>query len=201
MTADLTEAVQRRDICQQTRPALTKEPLMTYLIPNLPWQIVTSDGSHYQTVVDLYSDVKTIELSVLSRLDWTAKQMFAVHGIPITLMSDNGPNYASIKYIDFTQDWDIQHVTSSSHHPKENGTSQQPRSDWKPGVILENIAPRSYLVEVNGPTYRRNCVHLRNAVQSQTDSLPVQNLTRLRPQVCLRTNLLTMITTRLAISD
>ena len=69
MTADLTEAVQRRDICQQTRPALTKEPLMTYLIPNLPWQIVTSDGSHYQTVVDLYSDVKTIELSVLSRLD------------------------------------------------------------------------------------------------------------------------------------
>ena len=44
-----------------------------------------------------------------------------------------------------------------------------------PGVILENIAPRSYLVEVNGRTYRRNRVHLRDAVQSQTDSLPVQD--------------------------
>ena len=51
---------------------------------------------------------------------------------------------------------------------------QQPRSDWKPGVILENIAPRSYLVEVNRRIYCRNHVHLRNAVQSQTDSLPVQ---------------------------
>ena len=53
-----------------------------------------------------------------------------------------------------------------------NAHSQQPRSDWNPGVIL--IAPRSYLVEVNGRTYRRNRVHLRDAVQSQTDSLPVQ---------------------------
>ena len=51
---------------------------------------------------------------------------------------------------------------------------QQPRSDWKPGVILENIAPRSHLVEVNARTCRRNRVHLRVAVQSQTDSLPVQ---------------------------
>ena len=61
MTTDLTEAVQRCDICQQTRPALTKEPLMTYPIPNLPWQIVASDcfecdGSHYLIVVDLHSD-------------------------------------------------------------------------------------------------------------------------------------------------
>ena len=55
-----------------------------------------------------------------------------------------------------------------------NAHSQQSRSGWKPGVILENIAPRSYLVEVNGRTYRRNRVHLRDAVQSQTDSLPVQ---------------------------
>ena len=51
---------------------------------------------------------------------------------------------------------------------------QQPRSKWKPGVILENIPPRSYLVEVNGHTYRRNRVHLSDAVQSQTDSLPVR---------------------------
>ena len=37
------------------------------------------------------------------------------------------------------------------------------------------IAPStSYLVEVNGCTYRRNRVHLRDAVQSQTGSLPVQ---------------------------
>ena len=59
MTTDLAEAVKKCDICQQTRPALTKELLMTYPIPNLPWQIVASDcfecdGSHYLIVVDPY---------------------------------------------------------------------------------------------------------------------------------------------------
>ena len=129
MTADLTEAVQRCDICQHQRPVLTKEPLMTYLILNLPWQIVTSDcfecdGSHYLIVVDLYPDYTEIkQLNSLSSapLIEQLKQIFAVHGIPITFISDNGPNYASVEFTDFTHDWHIQRVTSSRHHPKANG--------------------------------------------------------------------------------
>lgn len=129
MTTDLAEAVKKCDICQQTRPALTKELLMTYPIPNLPWQIVASDcfecdGSHYLIVVDPYSDY--IEIKQLNSLSSAVlieqlKQIFAVHVIPITFISDNGPNYASVEFTDFTHDWDIQHVTSSPHHPKANG--------------------------------------------------------------------------------
>lgn len=60
LTADLTEAVQRCETHQQRTPALPKEPLMTYPIPCLPWQIVAGDcfecdGQHYLVVVDLYS--------------------------------------------------------------------------------------------------------------------------------------------------
>ena len=132
MTADLTEAVQRCDICQLTRPAITKEPLMNYPIPNPPWQIVARDcfecgGCHYLIVVDLYSDY--IEIKQLNSLSSAAlieqvKHTFAVHGIPITLISDNGPNYASVEFTDFSHDWDIQHVTSSPHHPKANGKAE-----------------------------------------------------------------------------
>ena len=39
---------------------------------------------------------------------------------------------------------------------------QKPDSDWKAGVILKNVAPGSYLVEVNGRKYRRNRIHLRD---------------------------------------
>ena len=42
---------------------------------------------------------------------------------------------------------------------------QRPHSDWKQGVVRHNVAPRSYLVEVEGRSYRRNRVHLRDAVQ------------------------------------
>ena len=34
--SDLKEAVQRCETCQQSKPALPKEPLMTYPIPSLP---------------------------------------------------------------------------------------------------------------------------------------------------------------------
>lgn len=50
---------------------------------------------------------------------------------------------------------------------------QQPRSDWKAGVILKSVAPRSYIVEVNGRKYRRNRIHLRDALQSKQVHSPV----------------------------
>ena len=43
---------------------------------------------------------------------------------------------------------------------------QQAHSNWKPGVIVESVAPRSYIVEVDGRKYRRNRVHLRDTIQS-----------------------------------
>ena len=84
-------------------------------------------GCHYLTVVDLYSDY--IEIKQLNSPSSTAlieqvKQIFAVHGIPITLISDNGPNYASVEFTDSSHDWDIQHVTYSPHHPKANGKAE-----------------------------------------------------------------------------
>ena len=52
-----------------------EEPLMTYPILNLPWQIVASDcfecdGSHYLIVVDLYADY--IEIKQLNSLSSAA---------------------------------------------------------------------------------------------------------------------------------
>ena len=74
MTADLTDALQRCDSCQQMKPALLKEPMMTYPVPTLPWKIVASDcfecdNLHYLVVVDLYSDfIELRKLDTLSTL-------------------------------------------------------------------------------------------------------------------------------------
>ena len=40
-----TEVVQRCKICQQLKPTISKEPVMTYMyaVPTLSWQIVASD--------------------------------------------------------------------------------------------------------------------------------------------------------------
>ena len=43
---------------------------------------------------------------------------------------------------------------------------QQAHSNWKPGVIVDSVAPHSYIVEVDGRKYRRNQGHLHDTIQS-----------------------------------
>ena len=44
--------------------------------------------------------------------------IFARHGTPNTVVSDNGPQYSSK---DFSEKWEFNHVTSSPTYPKSNG--------------------------------------------------------------------------------
>ena len=75
------------------------EPMMPTPLPELPWQKVGTDlfqwkKSHYLLIVDYYS--RYIEISKLSQLTADAivthtKSIFARHGIPEEVYSDNRP--------------------------------------------------------------------------------------------------------------
>ena len=92
---------------------------MTHPLPQFPWQIVASDM--FVIVVDTYSDY--IELSHLE--DQSSSTLIkAIHEMPVMLLSDNGPNYASQEFRQFTEDWNFQHITSSPHHHKSNGKAE-----------------------------------------------------------------------------
>ena len=274
MHADITETVRRCEICQQTQPQQQKQPLMTHPIPTHPWQCVASDcfeinSRHFVVLVDIYSDF--VEIGQLPDLSSSSlikviKPIFATHGAPAVLITDNATNYTGIDFRKFMESWEIQHHTSSPHHHQSNGRAeaavklmkgiikktakegkdmwkailewrnattpgmrsspaerffsrrtrsmlpcktanyspqiqmdtqqalikkrqvakkyhdrsskplpdliigqpvrvkchpQTPHSDWRPGNIIAQAAPRSYTVQVNGQLYRRNRIHLR----------------------------------------
>ena len=48
-----------------------------------------------------------------------------MHGIPETLISDNGPQFVSQEFIQFARSYDLCHVTSSPQFPQSNGHAER----------------------------------------------------------------------------
>ena len=49
------------------------------------------------------------------------KELFSEHGIPETIRSDNGPQFASHQFTKFTKELNFDHNTSSPRNPRSNG--------------------------------------------------------------------------------
>ena len=52
------------------------------------------------------------------------KELFSKHGIPETLRSDNGPQFANHMFAEFAKEWNFDHNTSLPRNPKSNGQAE-----------------------------------------------------------------------------
>lgn len=52
------------------------------------------------------------------------QDMFACHGIPEEIMSNNGPQFISNDFNKFSKEWQFNHVTSSPRFPQSNGLAE-----------------------------------------------------------------------------
>ena len=53
------------------------------------------------------------------------KSLFACHGYPEGVFSDNGPPFSSSDFSQFLTCHGVQHITSSSIHPQGNGLAER----------------------------------------------------------------------------
>ena len=133
MTSAIEKMVKRCSACQRFQTGQTKEPLKPYPIPERPWQQVATDlfqwgGKDYLLLVDRYSGYPEIALlhsTTASSVIKHTKAIFARHGIPEEVLSDNGPQYSSYQYKQFSDEWGFKHVTSSPYYPQSNGLAER----------------------------------------------------------------------------
>ncbi len=52
------------------------------------------------------------------------KTVFARHGVPCEVFSDNGPQFCSREFDAFAKEWGFQHTTSSPNYPRSNGLAE-----------------------------------------------------------------------------
>jgi hypothetical protein len=79
-------------------------------------------------VVDYYSryiEIARLENTTSKTVVNHTKSIFARHGIPEVVRSDNGPQYTAMEYKQFAQEWKFEHQTSSPYYPKSNGLAEK----------------------------------------------------------------------------
>ena len=112
------------------------------------------DGHSLLAIVDQASrwpHVYIIKSTVTSIIIEKLTNLFAVLGKPETVISDNGPQFASKEFRAFCQEWGIKHRLVTPYHPQSNGEVERffrtvmkiiricmsKREDWK--VPLEKF--------------------------------------------------------------
>lgn len=127
---DIADTVEKCVSCMEQR--LTPvQPLMTTPFPDRPWQRLAMDlfyanGKWYLCVTDYYS--RYIEIALLENqrpetVIQKTKSIFARHGIPEEVVTDNGPQFRS-EFLAFAKDWGFRHITSSPKYAQSNGCAE-----------------------------------------------------------------------------
>lgn len=129
MSKDIERYVKTCETCQVHSRSNQQEPLQAHNVPEIPWEKIGSDFMHvgqknYIVAVDYHSkfvEVRQLKSTAAAPTIQALKSMFSIHGIPMILVTDNGPPFCSTEFKIFTNEWDIEHLTSSPKHPKSNG--------------------------------------------------------------------------------
>ena len=139
MCAQIKDLVQRCETCCSLARAQQKEPMASFDEATRPWQIVGSNICHFENrdylvTVDFFSnfwEVDRLEQLTSECITRKIKIHFARYGVPERLRPDNGPQFSSQAFRNFSEKWRFEHATSSPRYPQSNGGSKMQWRLWK----------------------------------------------------------------------
>ena len=131
---EIEEKVKACNSCQRTRHNPAPAPLHPWEFPNQPWERLHADyagpfeGKMFLIVIDAYSkwlEVKPVTAANSSVTIEHLRNMFATHGLPKTLVTDNRTQFMSIEFESFMKKNGIRHIRWSPYHPSSNGLAER----------------------------------------------------------------------------
>ena len=140
MDKELEEAVKQCNTCQCTRHLPTPVPLQPWEWPHRPWIRLHADyagpfmGKMFLILVDAHSkwmEVKTVTSATSTVAIEHLRSIFATHGLPEMLVTDNGSVFTRAEFKLFLQRNGLRHVTSTPYHPATNGLAERSVQTFK----------------------------------------------------------------------
>ena len=99
-------------------------------VPERPWQVLGTDLFSLKIPVggglllELLRNINAVGVPESETIR-ALKSIFARHGIPDILKSDNGPRFVSMGFDELSMDYSFTHVTSSQKLPQGNGKAER----------------------------------------------------------------------------
>ncbi|XP_055890819.1 uncharacterized protein K02A2.6-like [Biomphalaria glabrata] len=131
LSKDIVSTIMKCATCATFKRNNVKEKLLPYAVPDRPWKKVATDlfewrNNDYLLVVDYFSkypEIKRLENKTAECVIRAMKGIFARHGIPEEIVSDNMP-FNNYQYREFASEWGFKITTSSPRYPQSNGQSE-----------------------------------------------------------------------------
>ena len=140
MDTDIETLVKTCTECQESRPSPPTAPLHPWEWPASPWSRLHIDfagpylGHMFLVLVDAHSKWMDVRLMHSIKAHSTIEQLrmiFATHGIPQKIVSDNGPTFTSQEFKTFMTQNGVLHITSAPYHPSTNGLAERAVQTFK----------------------------------------------------------------------
>lgn len=152
--------------CQITSRPDPPEPIRSTDLPTGPWEDLATDflgpfpsGESILVIVDYYSryyEYKVMRSTTTEKTIEVFQEVFARHGLPASVSSDNGPQFRS-QFSDFLEKLGIVHHRVTPRWPRANGEverqnqsimkririAQAEKRDWRKGLLEYVAAYRS----------------------------------------------------------
>ena len=138
----LEQQVKSCPSCQQSQHSPAASPIHPWEFPDKPWSRIHCDYAtigeeNILIIVDAHS--KWIEATRVKRATATAtvtalRRVFATHGIPETVVTDNGTQFVSEEFATFMTKNGICHIQTAPKHPSSNGLAERAVQTVKAGM-------------------------------------------------------------------
>ena len=130
----LEDMVKSCTSCQSVKDAPPVAPLHPWIWPTKPWERIHVDfaglfqNKMFLIVVDAHSKWPEVMQMTSTSAEQTIivlRQLFASYGLPLQLVSDNGPQFTAIEFQRFLKGNGVKHIRCSPYHPSSNGLAER----------------------------------------------------------------------------
>ena len=167
--------------CQLTNLPNDSDPIRVTELPNGPWEDLACDilgpldnGDNVLVLVDYYSryyEVRYMRSIVASKIIEVLRGIFDMHGLPLSMKTDNAPQFISAEFREFTECMGFRHYLVTPRWAQANGEVERQNRSLMKRIQIALAEGHCYKTEV-----QKYLTSYRNTPHSITGKSPSEML-------------------------